>query len=123
MSIYYPRSTPRYDSFYGGVNSLTGAYAWEADGNTTIRFRKPVKAGTDDKTDHSFEGELYLNWAHGQVDNFYLLDELKYHGGNRGQEELGRLSTVAQWYKIDKVVGSNTVYSIKQLVLKAVARW
>ena len=41
---YYTRdrSTPRLDSFYGGLDSLTAAMGWEGDGETRIIFRKKL---------------------------------------------------------------------------------
>lgn len=89
---YYTRdrSTPRRDTFYGGEDDITAAVAWEADGVTTVIFRKPVKGTRDSgRADHDFAGELNLIWAMGQSGNpFYREDELKYHGGNRGSYTL-----------------------------------
>ena len=41
---YYTRgrSTPQYDSFYGGSESLTAAFGYEEYGFTTIIFRKKL---------------------------------------------------------------------------------
>jgi hypothetical protein len=51
------------------------------------RFRKRVDSGHP--ADHEFYGKLKLIWAHGRSDDpFYHEDELKYHGGNRGQYTL-----------------------------------
>lgn len=36
------RSTPMYDSFYGGKENLLGAYGYEENGYTTIIFRKKM---------------------------------------------------------------------------------
>lgn len=36
------RSTPQYDSFYGGTESLTAAYGYEEGGYTTVIFRKKM---------------------------------------------------------------------------------
>ena len=53
----------------------------------TIRFRKKSDSGTP--ADHEFYGKLKLIWAHGRSDDpFYSDDEVKYHGGNRGQYTL-----------------------------------
>lgn len=43
---YYTRdrSTPRFDSFYGGQDSLTAAVGEERDGMTTILFRRKLKS-------------------------------------------------------------------------------
>lgn len=89
---YYTRdrSTPRRDSFYGGSDDLTAAIGWEEDGVTTVIFRKPVVGSRDSgKADHDFTGLLKVIWANGQAGvDFYKDDELKYHGGNRGQNTL-----------------------------------
>jgi hypothetical protein len=37
------RSTPRFDTFWGGKNDLTAAMGFEKDGITTILFRKKLK--------------------------------------------------------------------------------
>jgi hypothetical protein len=37
------RSTPRFDTFWGGKNDLTAAMGFEKDGVTTILFRKKLK--------------------------------------------------------------------------------
>lgn len=41
---YYTRdrSTPRFDTFWGGKNDLTAAMGYEKDGVTTIVFRKKL---------------------------------------------------------------------------------
>ena len=43
---YYTRdrSTPRRDSFYGGIDSITAAVGAEIDGFTTIKWRKRLQA-------------------------------------------------------------------------------
>nr|CAD7259493.1 unnamed protein product [Timema shepardi] len=97
---YYTRdrSTPRFDTFWGGKNDLTAAMGFEKDGVTTILFRRKLKA--TEPTDHSIERDLmHVIWAQGQepnkyvhspksgleqdfasVKDFYRQDELKYHG-------------------------------------------
>lgn len=97
---YYTRdrSTPRVDSFYGGVNDLTATAGFEENGVTTIIFRR--KLVSKDVSDHSFVNDLmHVIWARGQepgnymhvppsglekesasVQDFYQPDELKYHG-------------------------------------------
>lgn len=97
---YYTRdrSTPRFDTFWGGKNDLTAAMGFEKDGVTTILFRKRLIA--QEPTDHSIEKDLmHVIWARGQeighynhfpksglevdrasVKDFYKPDELKYHG-------------------------------------------
>ncbi|KAB7506882.1 hypothetical protein Anas_02118 [Armadillidium nasatum] len=97
---YYTRdrSTPRIDEFWGGEDSLTAVFGWERDGETTILFRKTLKA--DHPTDFEIKDELmHIIWARGQeenmyihypksglevgkpsIPNFYKPDELKYHG-------------------------------------------
>ena len=87
------RSTPRHDAFYGGRSDLTGGLGWVENGNTYLMFRK--KRWSEDPTDHDFNGDLHLIWAHGQSgQEFYGLGELKYHGGNRGKEKLGEFSGI-----------------------------
>lgn len=80
------RSTPRLDSVYGGKSDLTGALGWEEDGKTYIRFTKPRRS--TEKTDHTFEKSMEIIWAFGQDTDFYKIDEIKYHGPNRGHETL-----------------------------------
>ena len=78
---YYTRdrSTPRYDSVFGGKDDITGAAGKEQDGRTVIVFRKKTLATHE--TDHPFQGELHFIWAHGRNDlDFFGDDELKYHG-------------------------------------------
>ena len=59
------------------------------NGNTYLMFRK--RRWSEDPTDHDFNGKLHFIWAHGQEgQEFYGRGELKYHGGNRGKEELGK---------------------------------
>lgn len=44
---------------------------------------------SETKADHEFYGKLKLIWAHGRSDDsFYKPDEIKYHGGNKGQYTL-----------------------------------
>jgi len=86
VADYYTRdrSTPREDREYfdNGGNDLVGSFAWEEDGKTTVRFIKKTQAGPGD---HPLSGELHLIWAHGQLDEFYKADQLKFHGtSNRG---------------------------------------
>ncbi|CAG0884808.1 unnamed protein product [Darwinula stevensoni] len=97
---YYTRdrSTPHFDSYFGGKDDLTAAYGYEQDGVTTIYFRKKLKS--EEPTDHSIENNpMTVIWARGQdpqsyihkpksglevgsasVRDFYRPDELKYHG-------------------------------------------
>ena len=44
IADYYirDRSTPRFDSFYGGQDSLTAAVGEEVDGYTRILFRRKL---------------------------------------------------------------------------------
>jgi len=93
---------------------LTGAMAWEEDGETTIFFRKKLEA--NGPTDHTIvEGDMHFIWAVGQENgmyshspasgleageasilDFYRPDELKYHGKkNRG-------TSVINFFKEDK---------------------
>ncbi len=80
------RSTPQRDSFYGGDDDLLGAVGREADGQTTIMFRRP--AGGSGAGDHPWQDAVHLVWATGQEDGaedgFYAQDEVKYHGPNKG---------------------------------------
>ena len=76
---------------------------WEEDSTTTIVFRRKVR--TSDGPDHSIKDEMLVIWSRGQqpgehvnspnfqldrgvsrTSDFYVLDELKYHGlgGQRG---------------------------------------
>lgn len=71
---------------YGGKSDLTGALGWEEDGKTYIRFTKPRRS--TEKTDHTFEKSMEIIWAFGQDTDFYKIDEIKYHGPNRGHETL-----------------------------------
>ncbi|CAM1310234.1 nahoda (predicted), partial [Pycnogonum litorale] len=97
---YYTRdrSTPAVDSFYGGNDDLTAAFGTEVDGETTIFFRKKLKA--TEQSDHTIvDGLMEIIWARGQeignyvhnpttglesgeasIPDFYRRDELKYHG-------------------------------------------
>ena len=97
---YYTRdrSTPKVDSFWGGISDLTAAMGFEKDGVTTIIFRKRLISR--EQSDHSIEdGLMHVIWAQGQepgkyvhfpksgvdsgkfkVKDFYRADELKYHG-------------------------------------------
>lgn len=47
VADYYTRdrSTPRYDSFFGGTESLMGAAAYEEGRVTTLLFRKKLTGG------------------------------------------------------------------------------
>ncbi len=39
--------------------------------------------------DHAWSDSVHFIWAHGiEPDEFYAVDELKYHGGNRGSAEI-----------------------------------
>ncbi|XP_030851987.1 uncharacterized protein LOC578616 isoform X1 [Strongylocentrotus purpuratus] len=104
---YYTRdrSTPRLDSFYGGMDSLVAAMGFQwADGRTRIVFRKKLEA--TEQTDHSIANndDMMAIWSRGQefgryVHNppsglevcqasdymFYRRDELKYHGTSPDQ--------------------------------------
>ena len=81
-------SVSRLDKVWGGEDDLTSAHAWEEDGNTRMRFLKKVSGGPGD---HDIAGSLLVVWAHGQLDNFYLEDQLKYHSrNNRGITSLGQ---------------------------------
>jgi len=79
VADYYTRdrSTPRLDSVWGGEDDLLSSHAWEEDGRTNMRFIRKLKGGT---ADHDIGDTMTLIWAHGQSDNFYLDDQLKYHG-------------------------------------------
>jgi hypothetical protein len=89
------RSTPRLDEFYNGMQSLTAAIAEEANGSTTIMFRKPIKVS--EFVDNEIKDEyMIVIWSHGQpvsaqtpaLRDFYRQDELKYHANNRGKTSL-----------------------------------
>ena len=41
---------------------------------------------------------MTLIWAHGQRDNFYLDDQIKYHGKTRGINSLGEKSNQKPMY-------------------------
>jgi len=104
MPTQEDRSTPMRDTFFGGQDDLTGALAFEDDeGYTTVAFQK--KLTRTEPTDHSIiKGLTHFIWAMGQqegdyvhkphsglekgnpsVENFYRVDEVKYHGKrNRG---------------------------------------
>lgn len=43
MKIFFNRSTPRIDGYWGGKNDLIAAVGFEKDGVTTIAFRKKLK--------------------------------------------------------------------------------
>lgn len=125
---YYTRdrSTPRLDSFYKGVQSLTAAVGKEENGITTIIFRKPLN-GDGDIADHTIENELMsVIWSFGQVypdyahspgsgieagtatdTMFYLPDELKYHGiDNRGTASIN-------FFEADSVDGTDCTGSFE----------
>ncbi|XP_076093914.1 uncharacterized protein LOC143064737 [Mytilus galloprovincialis] len=95
------RSTPMYDSFYGGKENLLGAYGYEENGYTTIIFRKKMSAM--ERADLPILDEhMHVIWARGQdqgdfvhfpatgidgvpasslnIPNYYRDDEFKYHG-------------------------------------------
>jgi len=90
---YYARGrhTPSLDETWGGQDDITGATGWEKDGVTTLIFRRkilPKNATT--AGDHSLLGQLLLIWSRGQEptereNQFYVRDELKYHGTGNGQ--------------------------------------
>ncbi|KAK2722151.1 hypothetical protein QYM36_002636 [Artemia franciscana] len=101
------RSTPRVDTYFGGRNDLTGAFAEEKEDVTTFIFRR--KTNASEPTDHSIlPGKMHVIWSKGQepgqykhvpksgleagnssVPDFYKPDELKYHGKeNRGVVEI-----------------------------------
>nr|XP_053637941.1 uncharacterized protein LOC128692680 isoform X2 [Cherax quadricarinatus] len=114
---YYTRdrSTPKVDSYWGGDSSLTAALGWEADGVTTILFRRKLEASHP--TDHSITNSLmHVIWARGQeagmyvhsptsglesgsasVPDFYRPDEIKYHGkkGQRGVVSMNFLEKIS----------------------------
>jgi len=79
VADYYTRdrSTPRLDSVWGGQDDLLSSAAWEEDGQTVMRFVRKVSGG---QADHDLQGNLRIIWAHGQLSDFYLQDQLKYHG-------------------------------------------
>ena len=77
----------RLDKVWGGEDDLVSAHAWEEDGNTRMRFLKKISGGPGD---HDVAGSLLVVWAHGQLDTFYLEDQLKFHSrSNRGVTSLG----------------------------------
>lgn len=97
---YYTRdrSTPREDPFWGGNFDLTATGGFEANGTTTIMFRKKLESS--EPSDHSIVNDImHVIWARGQEmgkyvhvppsglekeraskSEFYQPDELKYHG-------------------------------------------
>lgn len=104
---YYSRdrSTPRMDSFFGGVDSLTAAVGSETNGVTTLRWRRKLTG--DGPADHNITDAVHdVIYAYGQkapyshqfpsglanshrLTNYYGDDELKYHGyKNRGRVSL-----------------------------------
>ena len=70
---YYTRdrSTPRVDSFWGGEDDLTAALAFERDGETTVLFRKKLKASSFSDHDIADE-EMHVIWAIGQEPEDYF---------------------------------------------------
>ncbi|XP_038068000.1 uncharacterized protein LOC119737611 [Patiria miniata] len=101
---YYTRdrSTPRRDSFYGGMESLTAAGGKEYNDRTIVKFRR--KLTSTERSDHSImNGPMTVIFARGQdygryVHNppsgvehcttsqrFYKRFELKYHGTAQSQ--------------------------------------
>ncbi|EDV20019.1 uncharacterized protein TRIADDRAFT_61435 [Trichoplax adhaerens] len=108
---YYSRDrgTPRKDSYYGGIDSITSAVGSEVNGVTTLRWRKKLAA--DGPTDHTIiDAPLDIIYAYGQKvpfthekpsgiinttreTTFYGDDELKYHGfEHRGRRSLNFFS-------------------------------
>ena len=87
---YYTRdrSTPRVDSFWGGVDDLQSGAVWEEDGRTMMIFRRKIAGGI---ADHPLEGKTHFIWATGQNNGFYGEDQFKWHGGNRGKTTIGRI--------------------------------
>ncbi|XP_072039260.1 uncharacterized protein [Amphiura filiformis] len=106
VADYYTRdrSTPRLDTFWGGMGDLTAAAGTQFGEKTRLVFRKKLKSMH--QTDHSINKDepMHVIWAHGQeycnyhspsiepmtVKDmlFYPRFELKYHGtspNNRGQ--------------------------------------
>jgi len=83
VADYYTRdrSTPNRDAFWGGEDDLRSGLVYEANGTTTLMFRKSIKGGV---ADQSFGGQMHFIWATGQDKGFYKADQLKYHGPNRG---------------------------------------
>ncbi|QQP38779.1 Uncharacterized protein FKW44_019459, partial [Caligus rogercresseyi] len=93
---YYTRdrSTPQRDTFWGGTDDLNG--------ETVIFFRKKIKS--NGFSDHDIVNEnMHVIWAMGQesgdyvhhssvtpsIPNFYMPDEIKYHGKrNRAEYRL-----------------------------------
>ena len=74
------------NSDQGGEDDLLSSHAWEEDGTTTMRFIRKLAGGV---ADHDIIGRMTLIWAHGQIDNFYLPDQLKFHSRkNRGISSL-----------------------------------
>ena len=77
----------------GGEDDLLSSHAWEEDGTTTMRFIRKLAGGV---ADHNIIGRMTLIWAHGQIDNFYLPDQLKFHSRkNRGISSLELPSDVS----------------------------
>jgi len=89
VADYYTRdrSTPRLDEVWGGEDDLVSWGAWEEEGQTVMRFVRRMTGGGGG--DHDLQGTMRIIWAHGQQDNFYREDQLKYHGrSNRGINSL-----------------------------------
>ena len=101
LGDYYTRdrSTPRVDSFWGGVDDLDSGVVWEEDGRTVMIFRRKVGGGV---ADHPLEGKTHFIWATGQSDGFYGEDQFKWHSGNRGKLTIGKIGSTTT-----KIKGSN----------------
>ncbi|XP_060570067.1 uncharacterized protein LOC132728442 [Ruditapes philippinarum] len=94
IADYYTRdrSAPRFDSFYGGEDSLTAAIGDEVDGYTRILFRRKLQAS--DVADYDITNStMHVSWARGQKETarvdypgtspslpyYYNKDDLKKH--------------------------------------------
>lgn len=111
---YYTRdrSTPRVDSFWGGIDDITSATGWEEEEQTVLIFRR--KLVTKDEADNDIDGEMHVIWARGQEPGeyvhspksgieketpskpeFYARDEIKYHG-HGAQRGITRIDFLAE---------------------------
>ncbi|CAI5440604.1 unnamed protein product [Caenorhabditis angaria] len=106
ISDYYSRdrSTPLEDYWYDGEMSLSAAYGLEVDGRTLVMFRRDIRE--IEPTDHPLgPNDLFVLWAKGE--NMFG-DDFKYHGNNRGIEQLN-LSQVVNLTFVGNEPKSNDV--------------
>ena len=61
-------------------------------------FGKPLHSQKIPLTPLDLGDTMTLIWAHGQRDNFYLDDQIKYHGKTRGINSLGEKSNLKPIY-------------------------